>query len=71
MLKRLANINLVLPNFLKGLEINRWAVEEEAFLKTFPSEAIFSNALASPSGYLVNKTPEASAKNSLLRDTAS
>ncbi len=70
-LKRFANINLALLSFLKGLLINRWAVELDAFLRTFLSAAIFSKARAKPSGYLVMSAPDASAKNSLLLETAS
>jgi len=58
----------VLP---KGLEIKRWAVALLAVLKGILLFDIFSKADASPSGYRVKRDPDASAKNSLFRETAS
>ena len=51
-----------------GFEIYKWAVELLAVFNGVGSLEIFSRALASPSGYLVSKVPEASAKNSLFRE---
>lgn len=62
---------LTLEPFLKGLDINMWAVEVVAVCKTLGSADIFSSALARPSGYLVRRAPLASAKYSLLLETAS
>jgi hypothetical protein len=54
----------------KGLTMNKWAVAFEATFIEYGYEAIFSKALANPSGYLVIKTPVASAKNSLFLEIA-
>ena len=60
-------LNQLLVSFpLKGEEMKRWALELLAVLNWLLSEAIFSKALANPSGYLVNNAPDASAKNSLF-----
>jgi len=55
---------------LNGLTINKCAVALLADFKVCGSLANFSNALANPSGYLVKRAPEASAKNSLFLETA-
>jgi hypothetical protein len=55
---------------LNGLTINKLAVAGETFNSTSCFE-IFSNAFIKPSGFLVNKTLPASAKNSLFLEIAS
>src|SRR3989338_10290730 len=69
-LKRPAN---QLPDIfpLKGLAIYKCAVALFATSSGSLSLPIFSRAAANPSGYLVKRAPEASAKNSRFRDTAS
>src|SRR3990167_903695 len=58
----------LLPN---GLEIKRWAVAVLAVFMGILKLAIFSSALAKPSGYLVSSAPEASARYSRRREIAS
>src|SRR3989344_2084335 len=55
----------------KGFEIKRCAVAVEARAIGERYELIFCRAEAKPSGYLVRSAPEASARNSRLRETAS
>lgn len=57
--------------FLSGLLMKRWAIEEDAFFIWLGYVEIFSNAEASPAGFRVMRTPEASAKNSLFLEIAS
>lgn len=56
--------------FLSGLSKYKWAVASFAVLSSCVSLPIFSNADASPSGFLVRSAPVASAKNSLCLDIA-
>src|SRR3989339_190568 len=56
---------------LKGFEMNRCAVAEFAVASGTFDALIFSNARASPSGYLVRSDPDASARYSLFREIAS
>ena len=55
---------------LNGLEMYKCAVALFAASRSSLSFAIFCKAEAKPSGYLVKRAPDASAKNSLFRETA-
>ncbi len=57
--------------FLNGSAIYICAVALLAVFSSFGSLDIFCKAEINPSGFLVNSTAVASAKNSLLLDTAS
>src|SRR3989339_1794539 len=56
---------------LYGESINKELVASFVTFIGVRSEEIFSKALAKPSGYLVNKAPSASAKNSRFLEIAS
>src|SRR3989344_3331523 len=55
---------------LSGEEMYKWAVALLILLSGIWLLEIFSKAEASPSGYLVKRAPEASARNSRFREIA-